>query len=114
VKKVLICSLVLILSVVFAPAAQAAQTAAEEAPAVFFEGLAMTPVVLPAAGPPAEFPGKGHGVCRIPPPFQPEDCICILIFDPVCGCDGETYSNACFASCEVLRWTEGACDGSGF
>ncbi|RPH55802.1 hypothetical protein EHM82_04605 [bacterium] len=62
-------------------------------------------------GRPAEFPGHGNGVCRIPPPFQPEDCICILIFEPVCGCDGQTYSNSCFASCEVLFWTEGACDG---
>ena len=64
-------------------------------------------------GRPAEFPGHGNGVCRIPPPFQPEDCICILIFEPVCGCDGQTYSNSCFASCEVLVWTEGACDGGG-
>lgn len=108
-KKLLICSLVLIMAAVFAPAAQAA----EEAPAnaVFCEELAMTPNVVLAAGPPSEFPGKGNGVCRIPPPFQPESCICPLIFDPVCGCDGETYSNACFASCEVLSFTEGACDG---
>jgi len=63
-------------------------------------------------GPPAEFPGQGN-VCRIPPPFQRESCICPLFFDPVCGCNGVTYSNACFASCEVRSFTPGACDGGG-
>lgn len=64
-------------------------------------------------GRPTEFPGRGNGVCRIPRPFQPESCICPLIFDPVCGCNGQTYSNACFARCEVLSFTEGACDEGG-
>lgn len=32
------------------------------------------------------------GVCRTRPEACPE------IFDPVCGCDGVTYSNACFAA----------------
>lgn len=63
-------------------------------------------------GPPAEFPGQGNA-CRIPPPFQRESCICPLFFDPVCGCNGVTYSNACFASCEVRSFTPGACDGGG-
>lgn len=61
-----------------------------------------------AQGPPDGFPGGGNS-CRIPPPFQPESCICIQLFDPVCGCDGQTYSNACFARCQVRSFTPGAC-----
>jgi hypothetical protein len=45
------------------------------------------------------------GVCR----EFPE--VCPLIFDPVCGCDGETYSNPCFAaSAGVSIDHEGACN----
>ncbi|HEV2851365.1 MAG TPA: Kazal-type serine protease inhibitor [Thermoanaerobaculia bacterium] len=71
-----------------------------------------TPEVLFAAGRPAEFPSQGNA-CRIPRPFQPESCICPFVFEPVCGCNGQTYSNACFARCEVRFFTEGACDGGG-
>ncbi len=58
---------------------------------------------------PEALPMQGAS-CELPPGQQPEECICPLIFDPVCGCDGETYSNSCFASCEVRRWTEGECE----
>ena len=40
----------------------------------------------------------------------PEDCICTQQWDPVCGIDGNTYSNACYATCEyVVIHYEGAC-----
>lgn len=57
---------------------------------------------------PADLPNRGFA-CVLPPQQQNEECICPLVFDPVCGCNGETFSNSCFASCEVRSWEQGAC-----
>lgn len=36
--------------------------------------------------------------------------VCILLFDPVCGCNGMTYSNSCFAGLDgIKKFTNGEC-----
>ena len=39
-------------------------------------------------------------------------CICTEDYTPVCGEDGQIYSNACHANCEKVKYSKGECSKS--
>ena len=51
---------------------------------------------------------------EVTPTCQPKvntTCVCTRQYEPVCGCDGRTYGNACEADCAGVTYTKGACVG---
>lgn len=38
-----------------------------------------------------------------------KNCVCVQLWMPVCGENGKTYSNACFAQCAGVKFTQGSC-----
>ncbi|MEE2931069.1 MAG: Kazal-type serine protease inhibitor, partial [Bacteroidota bacterium] len=38
-------------------------------------------------------------------------CMCIMIYMPVCGCDGVMYANSCLADCADVPWTPATPNG---
>lgn len=49
------------------------------------------------------FAGVGAGFADIPPPPDRDQRVCPMIYQPVCGGDGRTYSNRCVAEGQGAR-----------
>jgi len=54
---------------------------------------------------------KVPGTSCIDPQKINKEAMCTMQYDPVCGCNGQTYSNACLAeNAGLTAYTKGACN----
>jgi hypothetical protein len=65
------------------------------------------PVIAEASTPPKQ--EKSIEIPEIKNVPDMKKCVCILLWLPVCGENGKTYSNSCSAKCAGVKFKQGPC-----